>query len=306
MTAQAFQGMASTELDFSTIGESPLGLVSGLSGTGRLELRQALVKGLQAGALGAVVNAPQGGFALVQPDAVASSLADKLPGGLALPGGAMPVALAAGVLRAGPLSVASAGEEIVGSLGLDLKTMRMSAQAAIRLRDAPKGWTGPLPRTTLTWQGPLAAPQLKVDAAALANGMTALAIARETERIEMLEQDQRERAAFNRRLQASQQEQFKLEDERRRLEALQRANDERQRLEKARQDAARLEAARLEAARLEAVRQEAITQEAIKQEALRQNAVRLRNIETLRLPPGIAAPLPLDNPPLLIIPPAAR
>ncbi|MFM9973824.1 MAG: AsmA family protein [Beijerinckiaceae bacterium] len=292
LSARAFQGRASSELEFSAIGTSPLGLVSGLSGTGRLDLRQALVKGLKTDALDAVVNAPQGDFALVNPEVVASSLAGKLSGALQLPGETMPVALAAGVLRAGPVSVSSGKEEIVGSLGLDLKAMSLSGQAAIRLRNSPKGWTGPMPRAVVTWQGPLANPVLKVDAAALANGMSALAIARETERIEALEQDQRERAAFNRRLQASREEQRRLEEDRRRLEAVQRANEERRRQERLQQELAK---------------QEAIRQDVLKQEALRQNALRLRNIDSLRLQPETVPPGSIAPPaPLVITPPAAR
>jgi uncharacterized protein involved in outer membrane biogenesis len=284
-STQALKGTATALVDFSAVGESPASMISALAGTGKLDIKQVEVAGLNAGALHAIVNAPEKDLAVTTPDKVAAAFREGLIGPLKIPTGSASLTLGSGVLRAGPIAVASAQEDISTSLALDFKDLTINGQAAFTARMQPKGWVGAPPRVTLMLRGPINNPQHEVEAGALANGMTALAIARETERIDVLEHDQRERAAFNRRLRASEDERRALDDEKKRLDTLRRAQDEQR--------------------RQEATRQERLNQERVNQETLRQRIDgAIRNAPaTGNTPPASPLPAaPLPGAPLQILP----
>jgi hypothetical protein len=227
------RGRASAQLDLSATGESPLALMTALAGNGRLDIQSAEVSGLAPGALDGILKTPQGEFAAVSRETLAVTLQQRLNGSLALPAGQTPLTIGAGVLRAGPLQVTTADEVVTTSVALDLKDMSVLARTGLLARGAPKGWSGPLPSADLVLRGPMRNPVREIDVASLANGLTAIAIARETERIEAIEQDQRERGFFNRRLRAA-EEQRRAEDEaQRRQEAAKRLAEEQRRREEA-------------------------------------------------------------------------
>jgi hypothetical protein len=136
-------------------------------------------------------------------------------------------------LWAGPLRVAGAAEVVTTSVALDLKDMSVFARTGLVAREAPKGWNGPLPGADLVLRGPVRNPVREIDVTSLANGLTAIAITRETERIEAIEQDQRERSFFNRQLRASEEQRRSEEEARRKLEAAKRAAEEQRRREEA-------------------------------------------------------------------------
>jgi AsmA family/AsmA-like C-terminal region len=232
------RGRASAQIDLSATGESPLALMTALAGNGRLDIQNAEVSGLAPGALDGILKTPQGEFAAVSREALAATLQQRLSGSLALPAGQSPLTIGAGVLRAGPLRAASVDEVVTTSVALDLKDMSVLARTGLVAREAPKGWTGPPPSADLLLRGPVRNPVREIDVASLANGLTAIAIARETERIEAIEQDQRERSFFNRQLRASEEQRRAEEDARRKLEAARRlAEDQRRKDEAARREA---------------------------------------------------------------------
>jgi uncharacterized protein involved in outer membrane biogenesis len=232
------RGRASAQLDLSAMGESPMALVTALTGTGRLNIQSGELQGLSHGALEGILKKSEADFAAVSRESLTAALQQRLTGMLRLPSGATPLSIGAGIVRAGPLEVASPAEVVTTSLALDLKDMSVLARTGFVAREAPKGWTGPLPSAEIILRGPAQKPVREIDVSSLANGLTAIAIARETERIEALEQDQRERSFFNRRLRAS-DEQRRAEEERRRLEAARKlAEEQRRRDEAARREPA--------------------------------------------------------------------
>jgi hypothetical protein len=224
--AQGLPGRVAAQLDVSAIGDSPAALVGSLSGVGRLDIREGAVAGLAPDTLGALLAATPPNFAEVTREALAAALARRLQGRLPLPQGQTTLALASGVLRAGPLRVPTVGGETTLQAALDLKDFTLNARAALSLYNAPKDWQGPPPAADVALRGPWAAPMREIDVSVLANGLTAIAIQREQERIEALEQDQRERSYFNRRLRAAEEQRRAEEEEKRRLEAQRRAEEE--------------------------------------------------------------------------------
>jgi hypothetical protein len=227
------RGQASAQLDISATGDSPFGLVSALAGNGRLDVRRAEVAGLSQGLLADFLTSAERESLPVTRDAVAQQFGRRLSGSLALPPSQTPLSIAAGVMRAGPFRVTGQGEEITSSLAIDLKDFTLNARTGVVASQAPKGWSGPAPSAELMLRGPIQAPVREVDVSGLTSGLAAIAIQRETERIELLEQDQRERSFFNRRLRASEEQRRLDEEERRRQEAARRLAEEQRRRDEA-------------------------------------------------------------------------
>ncbi len=300
---QALTGTASAQFDASALGESPAALVSALAGTGRVELRDAGVSGLQPALLDALIRSQPTEFAAVTREALTAALERRLQGRLPLPAGPHPLALAAGVVRVGPIR-ASAGGEASVEAAVDLRNATVTARAQLSARETPKSWSGPPPAAEIVLRGPWAAPLRTIDVGPLANGLTAIAIQREQERIEILEQDQRERGFFNRRLRASEEQRRAEEEERKRQEALRKAEEEarlraeeeeRRRVEEERRrqedERRRAEAERR---RVEEERRAQEAQRRIEEELARRQALQQKIEEIIRAAPveGAAAPQP--------------
>lgn len=282
------RGRAAAQLEASAIGDSPAALVGALAGAGRLDIRSAAVAGLTPGALDGILRMTDVDFAAVTREALTANLERRLSGTIALPAGQTPLALAAGVLRAGPFRVPDGGGEITAQVAVDVKDFTLTARAGYVSRLLPKGWSGPAPSAEVMLRGPWGNPVREIDVSNLANGLTAIAIQREQERIEMLEQDQRERGFFNRRLRAAEEQRRAEEEERRRIEAERRALEEQKRRE--------------ELARREAARQQLIQQRL--EEAIRTAPVEPPAPPPLAAPPRLDSPAAAPGPPLSITPPA--
>jgi len=192
-------------LDFASTGQSPAGLVSGLAGSGVLKLSGALVRRLDPDALSRIMaTAQRPDFDIEQidlPRLVAREL-DRREFQVA--DASAPATLTAGVVRAGPFAAAQrASGDASAEIGLDLRSLSLDIQVAVSERQAPKFWSGAPPAISVAVKGPPDALSRDIDAAALANGLEAQAITRESARIADIEADIRERAALNRVLKAS-------------------------------------------------------------------------------------------------------
>ncbi len=145
----------------------------------------------------------------------------------AVPGGQTSVIVAQGSMRVGPVTIR--GRNGVAELGFtsDLAQMKTDARAEFVSEKVPAGWSGGAPRASVLWSGPLFVPIPRLDVAILANGLVSIGIARDLDRIQLLEQDGRERSFFNRRLRAAAEERRRLEEERRAADEARRAEDQR-------------------------------------------------------------------------------
>lgn len=253
------RGRIGGELAFAGSGQSVDALVGGLAGEGRIELRGAAVPRLDPGALARVLARTQGAEAGIDETNVAYALGQEFDrAALPLPDGSVPATLSAGVVRVGPLTI---GAATTANASYDLRAQTLAMDVVFTAKASGKFWSGPPPSVDVSLTGGPDAPARRVDAAPLAAGLAAQAIARETDRISALEADIRERAYFNRRLKAekfmrqreaelaayaAEQARLKAEDDRRR------AADDAARAEEARRraadDAARAEEARKRAA----------------------------------------------------------
>ena len=104
-----------------------------------------------------------------------------------------PASLVGGSLRAGPLTLALGAARWSGTLGIDLRDARLDARGTLVAGQAPKGWSGANPSIQLGFAGPIRNPERSVDAGPVTNGLAALVLQRELEKIELFEADQSER-----------------------------------------------------------------------------------------------------------------
>ncbi|RYB06445.1 AsmA family protein [Lichenibacterium ramalinae] len=217
--------------DVAATGTSPAALVAGLSGTGTLDLAGVMLARTDPTAPAATAAAVAARDAAAEraagstdatatdADTLRRDLGERLDRG-PLPIGDARVAatLAGGVLRLGPIRTSAtappssaAGTEpptwsAETSVALDLGTLSLTSRAALRSRGSASG--GDAGEVVVTRAGPLVGPSRReIDAAGLLGAIQGQAIARAQERIDVMEQDIRERAAFNRQLKAIQADQ---------------------------------------------------------------------------------------------------
>jgi hypothetical protein len=199
----ALHGRIGGELTFAGSGDSLDALIGGLAGEGKVELRGAAAPHLDPGALTRVLARAQSGDIGIDETNVAYNLGLELDrAALPLPEGAAQATLSAGVIRVGPLAVSRAGGTATASAGFDLRAQSLALDVAFAEARGGKFWNGPPPALDVSLIGGLDAPVRRIDASALAAGLAAQAIGRDTDRISALEADIRERAWFNRRLKA--------------------------------------------------------------------------------------------------------
>ncbi len=230
--AGGFSGSVRGSEEVAASGNSPAALVASLAGTGMVASSGATLARTDPGAPARVLAAvtardaaAERGSSAAEPtppdaDALRRDAAAALDAG-PLPIGSVeaPAVLTGGVLRVGPLreagmaappgqgGPASAGWTAEARFALDLGTLALTSR--VDLRAATAGWEMVVTRT-----GPLGgdAPRT-LDVAGLVEAVQAQAIARAQDRIDVMEQDIRERAAFNRQLKAiAQRRQFERDE----------------------------------------------------------------------------------------------
>jgi flagellar biosynthesis GTPase FlhF len=228
------------------------------------------------------------------------------------------VSVVGGVVRLSPVSIASSSASWQGAVAYDLKSLTLDARGTLVSRvNPPRNWTGSAPSIGLAWRGPLTAPAREIDTGPLANGLAAVVLQRELEKIEMFESDANEvRRRQQRRDMDRQRERDRLAAEeaarlaRLREEAEQRARAEAERVRLEAERRAALERAALERAAFERLARERAAQERAAQErAAQERAAQEREAQEggVRSSPQPVAPagasiLPALPPPIDIRP----
>ncbi|MCW6508511.1 AsmA family protein [Lichenifustis flavocetrariae] len=208
----SLSGKLSGSFSVAGSGTSLDGLVSSLAGDGALNVAATLPH-FDPQALTSTAHAYDAEGATIDNDAIRDALAKALDrNSLDLGTVTAPATIAAGTLRAvglqsqGPLATTSS------EVAFDLRSLQFTLRTTLTTVDLPKDWKGDPPQVTVTWRGPLTTPTREVDAGAFVNGLAARAIARDQERIQLMQDDLRERAFFARRLKAIEEEQRAARD----------------------------------------------------------------------------------------------
>ncbi|HEX8666232.1 MAG TPA: AsmA family protein [Beijerinckiaceae bacterium] len=319
-----FAGRLSGRLSFGASGESIAGIVANLAGSGDVRISDLKVPNADPGALDRAL--PR---ALAESDPLGTRRLEGImtsefaKGPLQAAVVAAPATMVGGVLRLSPVTADAGAATWQGTVAVDVKTLGLDARGTLTTRAVPKGWTGGAPYVGLAWRGPMVAPLREVDVGPLTNGLAAIVLQRELERIEAFEMEANERARLNGRRSLDQaRERDRLAAEEAAREAARQAELQeraaRQREEAERQARLRAEEAERQArlraqqeaerlARQRAEREEAERQIRLRREQQQQQAEEPGTETPVRSPP-MRPPLfaPPASGPLQILPPGAR
>lgn len=244
LTGGALSGRLSGRFEAGGAGESPARLVAGLGGAGSISVAGAAMTRFDPAALSHVIATTGDDASESETPRLQARLAQALErASWPLGDVKIPFTQAGGVLRVQPVTVERGGVRADASGFVDWRAMSVDLRLALRpTGPAPKGWPEQLPQIGVAWRGPLSAPRRETDVGALSNVVAARALAKEIERVEAFEADQRERAFFVRRLRA---EREMRENERKLGEFLKVQEEKRLEEERKAEEARRVEAARL-------------------------------------------------------------
>jgi len=226
--SSSIEAVLSGNLRFGTAGESTSQLVAALGGAGEWKITKLRVPNADPAVFDRALKR-----ALAENEPLAEGKAEAIIaselGRAALTAQTVTTsaALVGGSLRLSPFVIDSGASSWQGAVTFDLKTLEVDARGSLVAKTAPSGWVGAPPSLGLNWRGPIANPVREVDAGPFRNGLAAIVLKRELEKIEAFE-----RAAAERQ---------------RQIQALQEA--ERQRLKAAAEEAARQAKAQAEAER---------------------------------------------------------
>jgi uncharacterized protein involved in outer membrane biogenesis len=293
------QGIVNGALNISgtidTTGKSPKAMVANLAGGGIVNTLSSTLSGVREEGLEEVLStSDQDNFIIDSASVGPLAMNAFLRGSMAIPDEAIPFTLSKGSVQFRNVPFGDSPESPVGQgvFSLDDGTI----ESSIRIRPDPglNRVSGGAPELTFTVSGPPESPVLEVDSKALEGFLAIRAFEKEQRKVELLQASilEKQRIRFELLL-SGEQEKFieeqkqaeirRLEEEQARLEAERKAAEEAARLEaerKAAEEAARLEAERKaaeEAARLEAERKAA--EEAARLEAERKAAEEAARIE---------------------------
>jgi hypothetical protein len=283
------QGRVSAALRFGGTGDSPAALIGNLAGSGEVRLTGLILPGADPSALERGLNRALGEDDPLREGRLQAIVGEELaaaPAKAAAPAAA-PATIVGGTLRASPLDLDLGAARWSGTLGYDFRTGRLDARGILTGGAGPKDWSGGTPSVQLGFTGPLARPERSLDAGPLTNGLAALVLQRELEKIEILEADQVER----------QRRRARVEMDRARAAAI-KAAAEKAAAEKAAADKAAAEEAARQA------RQRA--QQAAAEESARQSRAREAEDAARRARSDAESPPPPERLPIEIRPPAAQ
>ncbi|MFD1282794.1 AsmA-like C-terminal region-containing protein, partial [Methylobacterium goesingense] len=189
-------GRVTAQLRFGTSGESATGLTNNLGGSGTLTLGGLGLPGADPAGLARALTRALAEDDPLREGRLQALVAEELSAGPLATKGLVtsPISLVGGALRTGPLTLDLGAGRWIGTLGLDLRDARLDARGTLTAAAGPKGWSGAAPSIQLGFGGPLRAPERSLDAGAATNGLAALVLQRELEKIELFEADQTERA----------------------------------------------------------------------------------------------------------------
>ncbi|MFK8250261.1 AsmA family protein [Ancylobacter terrae] len=176
------KGRATLVLDLTGAGRTPLALAQALAGQGSLgvdefDLAGADPRSLQYVMLGTERGAPPDNRRLVQ-------LFDQAlaRGPLRLGRIEAPLSVIGGTVKTGTARVSVGSMRFAATGSLDLP--RLNLDASLEMEDATDSRASATPGATLSWRGPLWAPERRLDVAALGTAINMRAVERETKRLE--------------------------------------------------------------------------------------------------------------------------
>ncbi|MBD9372859.1 AsmA family protein [Rhizobium sp. ARZ01] len=181
-------GTADMTLALDASGDSVASMVGAASGSGEVRIEELTLKGITSGGFGAILastDAIEGDITEKKVDAIA--LDNALHGETHLGAVKIPFTIASGKLRADTITGGDAAADFSGGAEIGLVDRSLSGQIAMRLRAGEEAMAGGEPEVVLTFDGSIAEPTIRVDAQPLSNYLSLRKFERERRRVEMLQ-----------------------------------------------------------------------------------------------------------------------
>ncbi|NVP56414.1 AsmA family protein [Rhizobium sp. DBTS2] len=230
------EGRGDVTLALDASGESAASMIAAASGSGEVRLNGLKLRGLRSDGFGAILaaaDATEGDITESRSEAIARE--ETLGGDVLLGAVNIPFTIASGKLRADAVTGTDGAATFSGAVEINLADRMLAGQLGMRLRAGEEAMAGGEPEVTLFFDGPIAAPRMRLDAQPLGNYLSLRRFERERRRVEILQASvlekqrlRREAALYRSRAQerAAIAEAARLraaEEERKRAEARRRA-----------------------------------------------------------------------------------
>jgi uncharacterized protein involved in outer membrane biogenesis len=181
-------GLADLSLSLEASGRNPAALVQSLTGSGALTISDLRLTGLDGGAFPEIVAAADAeGFEITE-ESVRAVAGDALADGVVpVDRVSVPVTIAGGVLRASNVVLANPDLEARGNVQMNLAEATLNAGFEIAFEAGDETLPGATPALRLGLQGPVAGPALQINATEMANFLSLRAYERERRRVERVQ-----------------------------------------------------------------------------------------------------------------------
>jgi hypothetical protein len=184
------EGTADLTVQFDASGRSPAGLVSALGGSGSLDLRDGRVRFVNPEAFALVIQAMAASEDMPEDDLRALFAGYLDAGTMAFSHAGGTFEIVAGVVRAKTIFAEAEKAQAIGRANLDLNTMTLDSSWDLGLPPGVETIQGIDPAVTISFTGPLASPERRINVVPLVGYLAVRAIA-EADRLqaEILERE---------------------------------------------------------------------------------------------------------------------
>jgi uncharacterized protein involved in outer membrane biogenesis len=195
LSKNAIDGPLTIKLQSDSVGQSPLGFIGFLRGSGAITLNDAQIAGLDSAAFDAAVHTADQSGAIEAPKILGAVNAAMANGRLTVPHGDAAFVINAGRLSLQKTALQTTGGTTLSLAGtLDLATAALDGRATLSAKPAVNALISLPPELSVTFQGPLGAPTRAVDVTALVGWLALRAAELQTRRIESIEANRRPEA----------------------------------------------------------------------------------------------------------------
>jgi uncharacterized protein involved in outer membrane biogenesis len=182
------QGNADVALSVEATGMSARAMAGALTGSGALRLADVRIAGLDGEAFGEILTAADAeGTSLTQEGVRPVAREALTEGSLVIEQAAVPLTIAGGVVRAQNIVLESENAALRGGVNIDLQEMTVEAGFQAEFDAGDEELPGATPALGLALTGPLASPELVIDATQMSNFLSLRAYERERQRVERVQ-----------------------------------------------------------------------------------------------------------------------
>ncbi len=175
-------------MGMETSGASVRAMADGMSGSGTATLRDVVIKGIDTGALPAVIAGADAMQGEISPATIEKGAQQAiLKGESAIGNVTVPFNIVGGTLRAQNVTAANETASLSADAELSFPQERMTASATIRFNAGDAALAGADPQVRLEYEGLLDAPGVTMDVTDLSNFLSLRAFERERRRVETLQ-----------------------------------------------------------------------------------------------------------------------